>query len=590
MCGIVGYAGKKPAAEIVYKGLCALEYRGYDSAGIAAIDNGVITVVKKKGRVCLLKEYLKDIRGVIGIGHTRWATHGKPSDINSHPHSYGKFTVVHNGIIENFSSIKEELCAAGENFISETDSEAAAHLLEKYYAGDMLEAMRKTCKKLKGSYALLAICADKNVIAVAKNKSPVVLGYSQSGVMIASDTPALAGECPVISILKDGDIAIVSSEGAQIFNKSLKPVRRAKVKNPAQPNSLGLNGCPHYMLKEIREVPKAIEYTYRTYFHNHCPATVLKIAEGADRIVIVGCGTAYNSGLVAKRYFEEFARIPAEVEIAGEFRYKRPVITNKTLVIAISQSGETADTIEAATIAKKRGAKVIAVTNAAYSAITRVAHAVVPVAAGAEICVAATKSYSGQIAALYLIALTLTGAKRDSVRIKSLAHMHTVASEAVSGCNVDNLAKLCAETKNVYFLGRDIDYAVALEGSLKLKEVSYIPCEGYPSGELKHGTFALIDENTVSVFVMCVPRLKEKNINAVEQILSRNGKVAIITYMDIDEELKNRVTLIKIPQCNEMLSPLISSIALQLLAYKTAVLLNRNPDKPRNLAKSVTVE
>lgn len=587
MCGIVGYAGSRKAAEIIYEGLLRLEYRGYDSAGIAVIENKKISVVKKQGRVNCLGGYIKDMCGLCGMGHTRWATHGNPSDVNAHPHSAGKFTVVHNGIIENYSSLKTQYLS-GEKFTSETDTEVIARLLDKFYDGDLLNALYKVSALLSGSYAVVVMCADFDGLAVMKNKSPVIIGYGKDGNYIASDAPALAGFCGEISYLGDGDFALVTRDNVSVFNKEMQGVIRGKVKNSATSASLDLNGCPHYMLKEIREVPASVVNTCNSY--SSCAEEVEKILRGCDRVIIVGCGTAYNSGLIAKRYIENFARIPAEAEIAGEFRYKKPVVTKSTAVIAISQSGETADTLEAARLALSLGAKVIAVTNAPYSALTRCADAVVSVAAGPEICVAATKSYTAQIAALYLIAHTL--AKKDvraaSQKLFSLSRLceKTLRTEGIS-----SLAHMCALSGGTYFLGRDLDYAVAVEGSLKLREVSYIAGGGFPSGELKHGTLALVDEKVVAVVIITCKRLADKSINAVEQVLARGGKVAVITNIHgIEEKLSGRAQVIRIPDCDENLSPILSAIAVQLLAYETAVLLNRDPDKPRNLAKSVTVE
>ncbi len=585
MCGIVGYAGRRNAAEIIYGGLVQLEYRGYDSAGIALKDKG-LTIVKKQGRVCELKGYLSGMRGCVGIGHTRWATHGKPSDANAHPHALGKFAIVHNGIIENFAELKKQF--KGVEFYSDTDSEIIVRLLDRFYEGDILSALIKTASMLVGSYAIAAICEDFDGIAVIKRRSPVIIGYGKGENFAASDAPALAGLCDKISVLEDGDSALITADGVEIFDAEFESVYREPRPNFATAASLDLGGCPHYMLKEIREVPASVADTCAAF--GEAEKGLKKVLAGADRFIITGCGTAYNSGMVAKRYIESFAGIPAETEIAGEFRYKNPIITPRTAVIAVSQSGETADTVGAAALAKASGAKVVAVTNSPYSALTRIADAVVPVAAGSEICVAATKSYTGQIAALYLIACTIAGfnGKQSAAR---LSDMVGLCEKTLERTRIDTLADMCARAGGVYFLGRDIDYAVALEGSLKLKEVSYIPGEGYPAGELKHGTLALVDERTVAVVIITSKRLAAKSENAVEQVLSRRGKVAVITNVrDVAKRLKGRAEVIEIPACGEYLSPLLSAIAVQLLAYRTAVLLGRDPDKPRNLAKSVTVE
>ncbi len=587
MCGIVGYCGKRNAAEIIYKGLKQLEYRGYDSAGIAVVSDGKISAVKKQGRVANIEAEAKTLCGHVGIGHTRWATHGKPSDENAHPHSAGRFTLAHNGIIENYDELKSEFLSE-EKFLSDTDSEVIVKLLDKFYSGDILAAVKKVTDMLIGSYALVIMCADFDWLIVTKRANPAIIGYGSDGNFAASDAPALAGYCKEITVLQDGDIALLTSDGASIFDCNLQGVIRERLVNLAEPASLELGGCPHYMLKEIREVPASVERTYLAYAL--AESRIKQILKGVKRVILTGCGTAYNSGLIAKRYIESFACIPAEAEIAGEFRYKNPIITGDTVVIAVSQSGETADTVEAAKLARSMGAKVIAVTNAPYSELTRQADAVVPVEAGSEICVAATKSYTGQITALYLLANTLAG-NDLSEAVGRLSVMPKLCGEMIECGGIDAIADMCARSSGVYFLGRDIDYAVALEGSLKLKEVSYVPSEGYPAGELKHGTLALMDIKAVAVVIITNEQLAGKSENAVEQVLSRHGKVAVISNVDgIEKRLQDRAEVIKIPECDKYLSPLLTAVAVQLLAYKTALLLERDPDKPRNLAKSVTVE
>lgn len=587
MCGIVGVTGVKGAAGVVYKRLSLLEYRGYDSAGIAAKDGGKLNVAKHRGRVYSLAGDIKNLHGETAIGHTRWATHGKPSDENAHPHLIGKFAVVHNGIIENYAELKEKYFK-GVEFNSQTDTEVVVRLLNLFYDGDLISTVKKTVELLNGSYALVVICADFEGLIAAKNKNPVIIGYGENCCYAASDASALAGLCDKISILDDNDIAVLEKDKVTVYDGNLKEVERSKFENPAKSAELDLNGCPHYMLKEIKEVPASIERTADAYI---CALdNIRRYLVGLDRIIITGCGTAYNSGLIGKRYIESFARIPVEVETAGEFRYKQPVITDKTAVIAISQSGETADTVEAARLVKNLSGKVIAVTNSPYSCLTRIADAVVPVEAGQEICVAATKSYTGQIAALYLLALTIAG-KDIKEGVKKLKEAAQKAKCITEHTDIGALADMCARSDGVYFIGRDLDYAVATEGSLKLKEISYIPSEGYPAGELKHGTLALIDIKTVSVCIICDEALAAKSENAVEQILSRRGKAAVISNIgDTVKRLKGKAEIIEIDSCDKFLSPLLSAVVVQLLAYKTSLLLERDPDKPRNLAKSVTVE
>ena len=587
MCGIVGITGMQGAAGAVYKRLKLLEYRGYDSAGIASLCDGNFNLCKRCGRVYALAGDIKHLHGSTAIGHTRWATHGKPSDENAHPHIFGKFAVVHNGIIENYSRLKEQYFD-GVRFDSETDSEVVVRLLDYFYDGDILSAVKRTVELLVGSYALVIMCSDFDGIIVTKRKNPAIIGYGKGANFVASDAPALAGLCEEICVLSDGDIGLLTSSEVKIFDANLDGIIRQKIKNPAIAEELDLNGCPHYMLKEIREVPLSVTKTCDAYICTE--EKVKEYLSDLDRIIITGCGTAYNSGLIGKRYFESFAHIPVEVETAGEFRYKQPIITEKTAVIAISQSGETADTVEAARLVKGLGGRVIAITNSPYSQLCRIADAVVPVEAGQEICVAATKSYTGQIAALYLLALTLSG-KSVSKGVKKLYSASGLCKRIIENTDIGTLADMCARSDGVYFLGRDLDCAVAAEGSLKLKEISYIPSEGYAAGELKHGTLALIDIRTASVVIITDPALAAKSENAVEQILSRRGKVAVITNIgEVSKRLDGKVNLIKIPKCDKFLSPLLSAVVVQLLAYRTALLLNRDPDKPRNLAKSVTVE
>lgn len=588
MCGIIGYTGRKNAAEIVYKGLKRLEYRGYDSAGAAFISDSKIKVIKKCGKVEKIYPETLKISSDIGIGHTRWATHGAPSDVNAHPHVSGDIAIVHNGIIENYSVLKEQLVCEGVKFTSQTDSEVIAHLIDKYYDGDLLLAVSRVAQMLEGSYALMAISGKEKKIVAAKYKSPLIIGYGLGESFCASDEYALAGLCDRICILEDGDIAEITPNIINIYAENLNLVIRNIEPNLAVSEIMGLGDCPHYMLKEIRETPLAAEKTAQTF--RSVKDKLKDIFSTAERVVLTGCGTAYHAALVGKRYLEKYARISAEAETAGEFRYKDPVIDEKTVVIAVSQSGETADTVEAARLCKTRGAKIIALTNCLHSQLTRLADVVVPVAAGPEICVAATKSYTGQVAALYFIAKTVCGKYAEGVN--EFEKIPRLLRETVENIDIGALAGMCASMKGVYFLGRDIDYAVALEGSLKLKEVSYVPGEGYPAGELKHGTLALVDGNVAAVFIICNEALADKCINAVEQVRSRGGRTAVFTNIaDAVEKLKDKVDfLYELPACGSDFSPFVAGTALQKLAYETAVILGRDPDKPRNLAKSVTVE
>ena len=589
MCGIVGYAGNDPAAKIVYDGLNKLEYRGYDSAGIAVMNYGRIEVIKSVGRVQKLNTYAQILEGNIAIGHTRWATHGKPCKANAHPHSAGGITLVHNGIIENYADIKANLQANGEVFLSDTDSEVIVRLINRFYEGDLLEAVIKCADMLKGSYALLVICEGKQEIVAAKYRSPVIIGFGEDGNYCASDEPALAGKCERVCVLEDGDFARITAREVKIYDKSGNRVSREIQHNSAEPAALILSGYPHFMLKELWEAPSTVK--------NTISAVCLRAEEiksallGADKIILTGCGTAYHAALVGKRYFEEFAGISAEVEYAGELRYNSPIISERTALIAVTQSGETADTVEVARLFKSSGAKVFAVTNSLHSAITRIADVVVPVVAGSEICVAATKSYSGQLAALYLIALQLADSGVVEKYSAELNAAPELINKTLQEIDIYALAEMCARADGVYFLGRGIDYAVALEASLKLKEISYLAGGGYPASELKHGTLALIDGGTLSAFIINDPAIAAKGANAVEQTLSRGGMVAVLSCLpEVQAQFAGRAEVIKLPPCGKYLSPFASAAALQYLAYRTAITLNRDPDKPRNLAKSVTVE
>lgn len=586
MCGIIGYAGSGNAGEIIYDGLLKLEYRGYDSAGIAVLDGGKCTIVKSAGRVKKLNTSAQLLGGSIGIGHTRWATHGKPDDVNAHPHVCGKIAVVHNGEIENYAELKKSLMDGGDKFLSQTDSEVIPHLINKFYGGDLLEAVIKCADMLKGSYALLAIREGSGEIVAAKNRSPVILGLGENCNFCASDEPALAGKCPRICVLEDGDFAVITKDSAAVYNSKKQKINRAVLPNSAKEQSLSLGGYPHYMIKELWEAPAAVKNTVTAF--GEVKDAVCSAICGADKIIFTGCGTAYHAALLGKRYFAELAGIPAEAEYAGELRYDKLYAGKNTCLIAVTQSGETADTVEAAILCKKSGATVAAVTNSPHSAITRTADITVPVCAGAEICVAATKSYSAQIAALLSAALALS---QNTGLAEELSNAPALISQTLQNLDIYALAEMCARARGVYFMGRGIDYAVALEGSLKLKEVSYIAGGGYPSGELKHGPLALIDGSTLSIFIITDAALSQKSMEAVEQTLSRGGMVAVITTLPhVRKRFERRAEVVTLPECNKYIAPLAAASALQFLAYRVAVILNRDPDKPRNLAKSVTVE
>ncbi|MGN0804111.1 MAG: glutamine--fructose-6-phosphate transaminase (isomerizing) [Candidatus Coproplasma sp.] len=588
MCGITGVALKEGnATELVYQGLERLEYRGYDSAGLAILNDDKISLYKKSGRVSALKDGLNNLTGSIGIGHTRWATHGQPSERNAHPHMCGKFALAHNGIIENFAELKEELISFGESFLSDTDTEVIVKLINAYYKGNALKAVACAVKRLKGSFALAVLCQDFKGIIAVKYKSPVIVGFGKEGVCLSSDVPALPLNVSSAIIPEDGDIVVITPDSAEVYDFELKRIERVRTAiSPVQLLS-GKGDYPHYMLKEIYEAERTIADTTDGFLRRADLKSLKALLCGADRIIITGCGTAYNAGLAGVKFFAGKIMAFCTAELAGELRYELPEATPKTVALAVSQSGETADTVEASCALKQRGAKVVAITNCGYSEITRIADLVIPVCAGPEICVCATKSYIGQLCTLYLLS------RIDSLNCsaKALLEVKNKIGCALNEDKAKEFANLCAQSSAVFFLGRGIDYVTAVEASLKLKEVSYVFSDAYPAGELKHGTLALIDEGTLSVFIICGLELAQKSINAVEQVVSRKGKVAVITCIEqVAKSLEGKAKVWLLPPCEGIFSPFLASVALQLTAYYTAVALGRDPDKPRNLAKSVTVE
>ena len=591
MCGIIGFVRREgDAVKSVYEGLKRLEYRGYDSAGIAALEGGGIKCVKRNGGVDCLQESAAALSGSVAMGHTRWATHGEPSDKNAHPHTSGKIAIVHNGIIENFASLAAELKNSGEKFLSDTDSEVIAKLIDRNYSqsGDLLCAVASAVKRLEGSFALGVMCADFKGIIAVKYKSSQVIGFSKEGTFVASDIPALERSVSEIFLPSDGVICAIEADKTSAYDFDLQPVDCVRRGISLSGLSADKGDYPHFMLKEISEAEQTVMQTAEAFFRCGCINKLRNALASADKIIITGCGTAYNAGLAAKRYFEKYGGF-CSVEIASELRYFPPCVTKKTVVIAVSQSGETADTVEAVSLLKSRGAFVVAITNCGYSAITRVAHAVVPVCAHSEICVAATKSYIGQIAALYLLSSVCGDSQTAGQELEDVAAL--IPEILKEKDRAEDIAKICADSRAVFFLGRGSDYAAAVEASLKLKEVSYVFSDAYPAGELKHGTLALIDESTLSVLIICEQAVEEKCVNALEQVLSRKGKAVVLTCLDeVEERLRGKVDVWRIPKSSPPLEPVLCAVALQSVAYYTAVALGRNPDKPRNLAKSVTVE
>lgn len=588
MCGIVGYAGEGRAAPVLIEGLKRLEYRGYDSAGIAVLGEA-LTVVKRKGRVEALAAEAKKLSGGLGIAHTRWATHGEPSERNAHPHRYGGVAVVHNGIIENASLLRAECEARGEVFSSETDSEVIAHLIAAAYRGDLLQAVQKAARRLEGSYAIAVLAEGERVIVAARRKSPLLVGRGE-GSVLASDLPAIAPLANEVYSLKEGGFALLTEDQVCLFDEELreweeKPIAFGKVEGDG-----GKGGYPHYMRKEIAEDPAAIANSIADLTADSRFFDISIVLCQTYYIQIVACGTAYHSGIAAKYAIEALSRVPVEVDIASEYRYRDPIVPKGTLVIAVSQSGETADTLAAAALAKERGAKVLALTNVPYSSLTALADFVLLTHAGRETAVAATKSFCAQLASLYSLAAALAALKGRSA--PSLAPFPALCEDALSRSEkVKGWARVLSRMKSVYFIGRGADYAAAIEGSLKLKEVSYLASEGYPAGELKHGTLALVGEDAPVVALLSDARLAEKTMNAVHEVRSRGARVFLITTLpSCAEGVLPEEDVLRLPACEAVFSPLCTVVPLQLLAYETAVLLGHDPDKPRNLAKSVTVE
>ncbi len=589
MCGIVGYLGRERAAPVLLGGLQKLEYRGYDSAGIALMHDGALTLIRRRGRVSEL-QFAEGFLGNAGIGHTRWATHGAPCERNAHPQRFGKVCLVHNGIIENAARLKEQCLARGETFSSETDSEVVAHLIDGEYAkdGDLLKAVRRAARRLTGSYALAVLAEGTEEIVCARMRSPLVVAVGQEGVFAASDMTAVAAAGRTAYVLEDGDFARMTCGKAELFDASLVPVARAPVPLAAERSSDGKGAYPHFMRKEIAEVPQAVRATLKGARIGGLLAQN-KVLCQTKYLHIVACGTAYHSGLCMKAACERIARIPVQVFLASEYRYAEPIVPADTLTVAVSQSGETADTLAAAELAKEKGSFVLGVVNAPHSSLARLADAVLQTRAGTEIAVAATKSFNAQLAALYALAARL--AKLRGKGTYPLGAFPALCKETLSACeNVAAWVPRFAAARCVFFLGRGADRYAALEGSLKLKEVSYLPGEGYAAGELKHGTLALVDERTPVVAVICDEALADKTMNAVHEVYARGAPVFLVTPFRELCRAREVTASVVIPHCMPVFAPMLSVIPLQLLAYHTALAVGADPDKPRNLAKSVTVE
>ena len=610
MCGIVGYIGFNQASDFLLDGMAKLEYRGYDSAGIAVIGaENVIKIQKKVGRLANLEAIVKadPNEGTVGIGHTRWATHGRPSDMNAHPHASedGKFAVVHNGIIENYMPLKEELIEKGYHFKSETDTEVVAHLLEDMYDGDFVSTVRRMLARVDGAYALEIICADEpDKIICTKKENPLVIGLGKGENFVASDIPAIINYTRDTYILSDGELAIVTRDNVSVFDREGNAIDKEVFHVSWNAEAAEKGGYEHFMLKEIHDQPKAVRDTFGTHISEDGKTVHFEELNWTaddvaafNKILIVACGTAYHAGLVTKQYIENLARIPVNVEIASEYRYSNPLTDDKTLCIVISQSGETSDTLAALKEAKRHGAKSLAITNVVGSSISREADNTVYTWAGPEISVASTKAYTTQLVAGLLFAVylgQLNGKMDPALGAEILCGVKSLPTLIHEIFEVDEDMKAFAKhygfKSDAFFLGRAIDYAVAMEGALKLKEISYIHAEAYAGGELKHGTLALIEEGVPVIALATQEDVYDKMISNIREVKAREA-VVIGIGMKGDEELSKHVDhTIYVPRANKFIAPILAVVPLQLLAYYAAITRGADVDKPRNLAKSVTVE
>ena len=606
MCGIVGYVGKRNAQDVLLDGLEKLEYRGYDSAGVALALEGGIRVVKSKGRLAELRKRLAVealARSGCGIGHTRWATHGEPSDVNSHPHSTPRVSIVHNGIIENYGVLKERLMAKGYTFESETDTEVLVKLIDSCYEGEPLKALRAALTMVRGSYALAVLFRDfPDTLFAVKRESPLIVGWGEEENFIASDIPALLKYTRRYSVLEEGDMAVVNADGIRFYNEFAEPVEREVLTANWDQEAAEKGGYPHFMLKEINEQPAAITATVSPRVENGLPD--LRVPELTDErlrrigtVHLVGCGTAMHAGMVGKAAIEALARVPAQVEIASEFRYRNPILRPEDLVIIISQSGETSDTLAALKLAKSRGVPVLAIVNVVGSSIARAADYVMYTYAGPEIAVASTKAYMVQMCVLYLFALRLAYARgmQTDAEIRRLTAELLRAGEVIkprlADCEqIKYLASRFVNTQSCFFIGRGFDYSLSLEGSLKLKEISYVHSDAYAAGELKHGTISLVTDGVPVIALATQKQVYEKTISNAKETKSRGAKVLLFTTRDavVPDGVADYV--VRLDDFDDLLMPLQLIVPLQLFAYYMAVLRGCDVDKPRNLAKSVTVE
>ncbi len=609
MCGIIGYTGSEPAVPILIEGLKKLEYRGYDSSGVAVLQGGKLAIRRAVGKLQNLEAVLRSesLSGTVGIGHVRWATHGRPSEENAHPHRAGSVVVVHNGIIENYGALKKELAADGRIFRSETDTEVIAHLVDSIAAKGMRleDAVREAAKRLQGAYAIAVIDErSPDVMVGARKGSPLVVGLGQGEFFLASDIPAILHRTRDVLFLNDDEMAVLSTEGVRLTDLKGAEVNREVTRVMWNPVMAEKGGYRHFMLKEIHEQPRAIMDTIRGRISQETGATHLEeigiapeLLQAVKKIFIVACGTSWHAGLVGKYMIEEMASIPTEVDIASEFRYRRPLVNGDTLMIAITQSGETADTLAAMREAKARGATVITVCNVVGSTASREADGVVYTHAGPEIGVASTKAFTAQLTALYLFGLFFASLRKTLTQedikrmLVDLVHVPSLVERALEQNDaIEQIARARFKANDFLYLGRGPNYPVALEGALKLKEISYIHAEGYPAGEMKHGPIALIDENMPVVVLAGKNSVYEKILGNIQEVKARSGIVIALADEQDQEIRKLADQVIPVPATNPLLMPIVMSIPLQLLAYHIAVLRGADVDQPRNLAKSVTVE
>jgi glucosamine--fructose-6-phosphate aminotransferase (isomerizing) len=609
MCGIVGYIGSREATPIVLEGLRRLEYRGYDSAGIATLQQGKVAIRRAQGKLVNLEFLLHDtpLRGCIGIGHTRWATHGRPSETNAHPHNAGGFVVVHNGIIENYLELKERLGRQGHHFSSETDTEIIAHLIEEHFkqCGDFESATRHALREVRGAYAVAVLCdREPGKLIAAKLGSPLVIGQGQGEFFVASDIPAMLSHTREMIFLEDGEVVVFTAQAMTVSTLSGEVVRKEAKTITWSPVMAEKGGYRHFMLKEIHEQPRAIADTIAGRIREDHAEVLLQdmrleddFLRDLERIYIVACGTSWHAGLVGKFLMEKHARVPVEIDIASEFRYRDPLITPRTLTVVISQSGETADTLAALREAHGKGGKVLSICNVLESSIARESDGVVYTHAGPEIGVASTKAFTTQLVALYLFTLHLgrvretLGTETRRAMLQELVSLPRKVEECLEiNDAIEQAAHELMHARDFLYLGRGNQFPIALEGALKLKEISYIHAEGYPAGEMKHGPIALIDENLPVVVIATRNAILDKVAANMEEVHARGGRVVAITDHENPDLSAKAEKVFRIPSIDDDLMPVLTTIPLQLLAYHIAVLKGTDVDQPRNLAKSVTVE